>query len=125
MRVSFKSLSGVDSVKVSLQSGVANVVLKPENTLTLKQIQQAVTKNGFTMKTSVATIAGTLAISGGSTQLKVSGSNDVLTLQPASGAAPLAETLNGKSVLVNGSLPEAEKGGAPSTLIYQTIEAQP
>jgi copper chaperone CopZ len=50
VRVSLKSVSGVDSVDVSLAKGLAAVKMKPGNTTTLAQLQHAITKNGFTMK---------------------------------------------------------------------------
>jgi hypothetical protein len=56
VRVSLKSVSGVDSVDVSLAKGLATVKMRPGNTATLKQLQSAITKNGFTMKDSTATI---------------------------------------------------------------------
>ena len=43
-------------------------------------------------------------------QLQVSGSNEVLTLVPESQASGDATSLSGKSVLVEGTIPEATKG---------------
>ena len=60
MRVSLKSVAGVDSVDVSLEKGLAVVKMKPGNTATLKQLNEAITKNGFTMKDSTATVVGTV-----------------------------------------------------------------
>ena len=66
-----KSVAGVDSVDVSLEKGLAAVKMKPGNTATLKQLQDAITKNGFTMKQSKATVAGTILVANGKTKLKV------------------------------------------------------
>ena len=77
-----KSVIGVDAVDVSLEKGLAAVKMKPGNTVALKQLQDAVTKNGFTMKASKATVGGAIVVVNGKTQLKVSGSNDVLELVP-------------------------------------------
>ncbi len=82
MRVSLKSVSGVDSVDVSLAKGFAAVKMKPGNTATLEQLQAAITKNGFTMKRSTATVSGTVVAADGKAQLKVSGSNEMLDLVP-------------------------------------------
>ena len=90
MRVSLKSVSGVDSVDVSLEKGLASVKLKPGNTATLKQLNDAITKNGFTMKQSTATIAGKVVVTNGKTMLQVSGSNEMLELVPDSAATPVA-----------------------------------
>ena len=92
MRVSLKSVAGVESVDVSLEKGLAVVKMKPGNTATLKQLQAAITKNGFTMKESNATVAGTILVADGKTQLKVSGSNDVFQLVPiAEGAERIVD----------------------------------
>ena len=122
MRVSLKSVSGVDSVEVSLEKGHASVKMKPGNTATLRQLNDAITKNGFTMKQSTATIAGKVLVTNGKTVLQVSGSNEVLELAPDSSATPLATALNGKSVLVDGTIPEAGKGKSPDSIRYRSIK---
>jgi hypothetical protein len=121
VRVSLKSVSGVDSVDVSLEKGLAVVKLKPGNTATLKQLNEAITKNGFTMKDSTTTVAGTIIATDGGAILKVSGSNDLLQLVPQSTSAPNALSMVGKTVLVEGTIPEAGKGKAPDSLRYQSI----
>lgn len=125
MRVSLKSVSGVDSVDVSLAKGLAAVKMKLGNTATLKQLQKAITKNGFTMKDSTATVAGTLIVSNGKTQLQVSGSNEVLTLTPESQASGEETSLSGKSVLVEGVIPETAKGKMPDSIRYRSIKEEP
>jgi len=122
VRVSLKSVSGVDSVDVSLEKGLASVKMKPGNTATLKQLNDAITKNGFTMKQSTATIAGKVVVTNGKTVLQVSGSNEVLELVPDSSAIPLATALNGKSVLVDGTIAEAGKGKSPDSIRYRSIK---
>jgi hypothetical protein len=119
-----KSIAGIDTVKVSLEKGVASITLKPQNTVTMQQLHEAVVKNGFTMKQCSATVVGTLQFSGAHVQLKVSGSNDVLSLQPDTGAFALAPDMAGKTVLVMGILPEGDHGATPTVLRYQRIEAQ-
>ena len=121
MRVSLKSVAGVASVDVSLEKGLAVVKMKPGNTATLKQLNEAITKNGFTMKDSTATVAGTVIETDGNAMLKVSGSNDLLKLMPQSTSAPSAVSMVGKTVLVGGTVPESGKGKAPDSLRYQSI----
>jgi hypothetical protein len=121
VRVSLKAVSGVDSVDVSLEKGLAVVKLKPGNTATLKQLNEAITKNGFTMKDSTATVAGAVTSTDGNAMLRVSGSNDMLRLVPQSASAPTAVSMVGKTVLVEGTIPEAGKGKAPDSLRYQSI----
>jgi len=118
--VSLKSVSGVDAVDVSLEKGLANVKMKPGNTATFKQLQEAITKNGFTMKPSNVSVAGKLVMVNGQPQLQVSGSNDVLTLTADTKQAE-GNRLADKSVLVEGTLNEAAKGKAPDSIRYRSI----
>jgi copper chaperone CopZ len=124
VRVSLKSVSGVDSVDVSLAKGLASVKMKPGNTTTLGQLQQAITKNGFTMKDSQASVIGTVEVANGKTQLKVSGSEEVLTLVPESQASGDASSFGGKVVNVSGTIPEATKGKTPDSIRYRSIQEQ-
>jgi copper chaperone CopZ len=119
VRVSLKSVPGVDSVDVSLEKGLAVVKMKPGNTATLKQLNNAITKNGFTMKDSTAAVAGTVIETDGNAILKVSGSNDLLKLMPSSTSN--AVSMVGKTVLVEGTVPEAGKGNTPDSIRYQSI----
>ena len=120
MRVSLKAIAGVESVDVSLEKGLAVVKMKPRNTVSFKQLNEAISKNGFTMKDSVATVAGTVIEANGKTVLHVSGSNDVLTLI-SDGSALNAATESGKSVLVTGVVPEAAKGKMLDSIRYRSI----
>jgi copper chaperone CopZ len=123
VRVSVKSVAGVESVDVSLAKGLAAVKMKPGNTVTLKQLQSAITKNGFTMKDSTVTVEGPVVVEAGTVQLKVSGSNEMLDLVPQGQVAP-AVALNGKSVTVTGVVPETAKGKSFS-IHYQSITEKP
>jgi copper chaperone CopZ len=122
VRVSLKSVSGVDSVDVSLAKGLAAVKMKPGNTTTLGQLQQAITKNGFTMKESQATVLGTVDVANRKAQLKISGSNEVLLLVPESQASGDANSFSGKVVDVSGTIPEATKGKVPDSIRYRSIQ---
>ena len=119
--MSLKSVSGVDSVDVSLAKGLAAVKMKPGNTTTLKQLQGAITKNGFTMKPSTAAIIGTVVVSDGKAQLRVSGSNEMLDLVPEGQVTPTATSVNGRFVLVEGLIPESAKGKSPDAIRYRSI----
>jgi hypothetical protein len=124
VRVSLKSVSGVDSVEVSLAKGLASVSMKPGNTATLKQLQEAISKNGFTMKDSPATVLGAVFVANGKTQLQVSGSNELVTLVPESQSLSDVTILAEKSVLVEGTIPEATKGKVPDTIRYRSIKEE-
>ena len=122
VRVSLKSVNGVDSVDVSLAKGLAIVKMKPGNTATLKQLQQAITKNGFTMKSSKATILGTVLTGDGQPQLKITGSNDVVRLTPGSKSDINLSVMQGKTVLVTGIIPESPRGKSPESLSVESVQ---
>jgi hypothetical protein len=121
VRVSLKSVSGVDSVNVSLAKGLASVKMKPGNATRLKQLQDAITKNGFTMKQSTATVSGNIVIENGKSQLQVSGSNEMLTLVPESQTSGDMKPTNGRPAVVDGIIPEAIKGKSPDSIRYRSI----
>jgi len=124
VRVSLKSVPGVDAVDVSLERGLADVRMKPGNTATFKQLQEAITKNGFTMKPSNVSVAGKIVMTNGQPQLQVSGSNDLLNLIPDPPKKTNVKAMAGKPVLVVGTLKEAEKGKAPGTIQYSSISEE-
>jgi copper chaperone CopZ len=119
VRVSLKAVNGVEEVRVNLEKGRATVKMKPGNAVTFKQLQEAITRNGFTMKDSKASIAGKIAVANGNVELRVSGSNDILRLAPE--AQDLAAALDGKMVVVEGTVPEAAKGKVADTMRYSSI----
>jgi copper chaperone CopZ len=121
VRVSLKSVQGVDNVSVSLEKGLASVTLKPGNTATLKQLGDAIAKNGFTMKQSEATIAGQVVQDAGKMKLQITGSNERLELVPDSASASPTANFAGKTVEVAGTIPEAPKGKTPDAIRYRTI----
>jgi copper chaperone CopZ len=122
VRVSLKSVPGVDTVNVSLEKGLASVTLKPGNSATLKQLGDAIAKNGFTMKQSEATIAGQVVQDAGKLKLQVTGSNERLELVPDANAQPVPANLAGNTVEVTGTIPEAAKGKTPEVIRYRTVK---
>jgi hypothetical protein len=124
VRVSLRSVSGVDAVDVSLEKGLANVKMKPGNAATFKQLQEAITKNGFTMKQSSVRVAGKIVLVNGQPQLQVSGSNDLVSLIPDTPQIASANTMADELVLVEGTLNEAAKGKVPDTIRYRSIQEE-
>ena len=116
MRVSIKAINGVDTVDVSLKKGLATVTMKPGNAVNIKQLQDAIAKNGFTMKQTEVVIRGVLESVGGKFRLKVSGTSDVLDVGTAVAGVDLASNV-GKPVEVTGTMPEGAKGKAPNILL--------
>ena len=122
MRVSMKAINGVDSVQVSLASGLTSVKMKPGNTATLKQFQEAITKNGFTMKQSDIVVAGKVVAAGQREKLQVSGSNEIINLNANS---QNLQPYEGKDVVVTGIVPEPQKKSAPDTVqVEKVMEGQ-
>lgn len=115
-----KNIRGINTVDVSLNQGLATVTLNPDNTVTYKQLQNAITRNGFTTKQSDVVVAGVLLNENGALKLKVSGTSDVFTLTPDSSSPNKPSTLTGKSVVVTGAINEKA-----DTLKYRAIDAQP
>ena len=124
MRVSLKSVSGVDAVDVSLEKGLASVKMKPGNAATLKQLQEAITKNGFTMKPSPVSVAGKIVMIKGQPQLQVSFSNDLVNLIPDGSLTTNVNAMADKRVTVEGTLEEAAKGKTPDTIRYRSIKEE-
>jgi hypothetical protein len=115
------SVSGVESVQVSLEKGLATVKFKPGNSVTLKQLQSAITKNGFTMKESKIVATGKLIQVGGSSRFQVSGSNDVLSLVAEASAAAAPSATGSATFVVEGTIPESAKGKTPDTIRYRSL----
>jgi len=116
VRVALKAVPGVDSVDVSLNKGLASVKMKPGNNTTYKQLQDAITKNGFTTKQSRVIVRGNVLQDSGAYKLKVFGSNDQYSLL---GGNPGGFV--GKPVVVEGTIPEAPKGKTADSLQVKSI----
>jgi copper chaperone CopZ len=126
VRVSLKAINGVDAVDVSLKKGLATVTMKPGNTATLKQLQEAISKNGFSMKQTEVVVRGVLENDGGKYRLKIAGTSDVLNIKDAASAdaGNVSSTLSsmvGKQVEVTGTLPEGAKGKAPDSIHIKSV----
>ncbi len=76
------------------------------------------------MKQSAVTVVGIVVVEAEKAQLKVSGSNEAVDLIPDGQGTAIANSLNGKSVLVGGFVPETTKGQAFS-IHYHSVTEQP
>lgn len=121
MRVALKSVNGVESVDVSLNKGLATVTLKDGNTVTMKQLQTAITRNGYSTKQSVVAAIGQLSLKDNRWLLHVSGSNDEFILTPDGSAKPPDVSLTGKVVTVVGTMPQLTAGKGPAELHFQSV----
>ena len=96
MSVAIKKVNGVDSVKVSLNEGVADIKLKDGNKVTVEQIRGIIRKNGFTPKESQARVAGNVVERNGQPALAVTGLDQVYLLADAPDAKGKVEQLKGR-----------------------------
>jgi len=120
VRVAFKGINGVENVNVSLNKGLADVDFKPGNAVTFRQLQDAIARNGFTTKQSTAVVRGTIENANGKYRLKVGGTSDWFELVNADPSR--LQSLIGKEVEVQGTIPEAPKGKVPETIQLSKIE---
>lgn len=80
VNVALKKTSGVDTVEVSLNKGLATVKLKPGNTVSVPQLWDLIHQKGYTPKATAVTVMGELKNVSGKLHLKVAGTKDVLPL---------------------------------------------
>ena len=103
--VALKKVSGVESVEVSLNKGLATVKLKPGNTVSVPQLWAIIHKNGYTPKTTVVSARGDLANVNGHLQLQLSVTKEalVLAVDPKNPAAYSEATKRlGSTVIIQG-----------------------
>ena len=79
VRGAIQKFSGVEKVDVSLNKGLATVILKPGNTVRLSDVWQAVRKNGFTPKETKVVVRGEV-VGGPKAELKVTRTNEAYAL---------------------------------------------
>ena len=123
VRVALTSVNGVDKVDVSLNQGLATVDLKPGNNVTMKQLQAAITKNGFVTKQSTVVVWGTLRSDSGKLGLEVANTGEMYELVPETSPAgnDSRHALVGKLVMVTGTIPEIPANKVATVIHYRTI----
>lgn len=107
VRGAVKKLSGVESVDVSLNKGLATVKLKPGNALTVAQFWETVRQNGFTPKETSVVVRGDVIQSGGKLQLKLSNAHrtyDLVADLKSPKAIEQAKRHTGKPITIEGTL---------------------
>jgi hypothetical protein len=117
-----KSVNGVDAVDVSLSKGLANVTLKPGNTVRMKQLLDAISKNGFTTKESKLVLNGTFVSDAAGIRLKLSGTDESFAVSGDASMMEKARSMVGKPVVVNGVMAEVPKDKLPETIRLTEVE---
>ena len=120
IHVSMKGIQGVDTVGVDLNTGLVTIKLAPGNNAAMRQFNEAVEKNGFTHKDANILVRGELSGSAQSPFLDVTGTKDRYALTPLAAGTDLSGLL-GKTVVIDGVLPQSGKGKVSETLRYKSV----
>jgi copper chaperone CopZ len=125
VHVALKKVSGVDSVEVSLNKGLATVKLKPGNPVSVEQLWQLIHEKGYTPKSTAVSVRGDLENSPHGLELKVSGTNQIIALarDPKNGTAYAGATKRvGQTVIVQGTMMPGKDLKAPVPLQVHEIK---
>ena len=120
IHVSMKGIQGVNTVDVDLNTGLVSIKLTLGNSAAMRQFNEAVEKNGFTHKDANIVVRGQVSGSAQAPFLEVTGTKDRYALTPLSAGADFSEML-GKTVVVDGILPQSGKGKVSDTLRYKSV----
>ena len=120
IHVSMKGIQGVNTVDVDLNTGLVSIKLTPGNSASMHQFNEAVEKNGFTHKDANVIVRGQLSGSAQAPFLEVTGTKDRYALTPLATGTDIS-TLLGKTVVVDGVLPQSSKGKVSDTLRYKSV----
>lgn len=124
IHVSMMGIPGVTAVSVDLNTGLVDITLAPNNGADMRQFNKAVEQNGFTHKDAKVVVRGQITGSASAPYLEVSGTRDRYALTPQGTSADVAG-LMGKTVTVEGTVPQSKRGKVADTLRYTAIkEAQ-
>jgi hypothetical protein len=82
VRVAVQKIPGVESVNVSLERAIAEIRLRPGNSVTLSHLRSIVKNNGFTARDASVVVVGALIERGGKPALEVTGTQTVLLIDP-------------------------------------------
>jgi hypothetical protein len=80
-----QKVTGVVSVRVSLNEGLTVLDLKPGNDVTLTHLRQVIRNNGFVTREAQVVAVGAVSTTGSAVVFEVSGPRERFTLQPGSG----------------------------------------
>jgi copper chaperone CopZ len=114
-----KKMDGLKNVRVSLNDGKAYLELSENNSLSLRQIQNEVEKNGFSAKKAEVVIEGKLTNKNGAFELETG-------TETYSIAAGTSDDLNSKlkpgTIKVKGIVQDEEDGSLSGTWQIKLIE---
>jgi copper chaperone CopZ len=119
VRVALMKFPGVESAEVSLNKGLATVKLKAGNSIRPSDSWDAIRKNGNTPKVTRVVVRG--EVTGGGSQLKVAGSNEVFALKALGGVDQQLKAAAGKTLMLEGTLTPGKNPKAAVPLEVQTV----
>jgi copper chaperone CopZ len=119
VRVALKKISGVDSVDVSLNKGLATIKLKPGNEIRPEEFWETIRRNGFTPKAAHVLVRG--EVLGGGDQFKVSGTDELFQYKADAKVSPQLKAAIGKTVMVEGALTRGKDLKMPIPLEIQSM----
>ena len=120
IHVSMKGIQGVNNVDVDLNTGLVSIKLTPGNSAAMRQFNEAVEKNGFTHKDAHVVVRGQLSGSAQAPFLEVTGTKDRYALTPPAAGTDISGLL-GKTVVIDGVVPQSGKGKVSETLRYKSV----
>jgi hypothetical protein len=109
--VAYRKIPGVESVDVSLKTGIARVKMKPGNRTRVEQFWIAARRGGFEPRQTRVVARAEAISAGGKLQLRVTSIG-----QPYDLAGNLARLAPGKTVEVEGTLVPAANPSTPAPL---------
>jgi len=119
--VGIGKLEGVESVRVSLEEGLAAVTLKRRNALDPDRIRKVANDGGFTPKQAEVRVRGRLVPEGETLALAVSGVELHYRLVEHAAApgrlAALSEVVAGTPLVVSGVVPESDTASGSSRVL--------
>jgi copper chaperone CopZ len=120
--VAVKKVNGVDSVKVSLNQGNAEIHFKPESTATYADVRSGVEKNGFSVRDTQVRARGKLQQSNEQLQFVVSGSGETFTVSSADAALLQKLKQNvGHELILGATVPAPQKDKKQDKLLIKSI----
>ena len=114
MSVSIKKIAGVESVNVSLKSGLVSIKLAPGNTVRMEQIRKAILDDAFMPKGAKVVATGKLVSQNGKLQFEVAGTNETFPVVSTPHASRQKDV--SRKLTINGLI-SAGSGGSGSLQI--------
>lgn len=116
MRVAVRKLEGVESVKVSLNDGLAEIRLAPGNRVTVDQLREIIRSKGFTPKDAQVVVSGVIIEHEGAPTLTFDGGTPAFHLvdSPTSPGAVsrLRSEARERRTVIRGRVPETGRSPA-------------